>query len=569
MQPTTPPPSSSTALRRYGPLVAIVVVIAIVAVIAIAHHGSSGNSTATGTSTTTGPGGYHPAGVVSWDQAKAEGKTDSIDWGSRCDKSRGTLAYPSFFAGQCYAPFHGDNGGATSSGVTGTTVTVVEYQAQEEDPILKYIEGAISDSDTNAQTRQTVQDWVSFYQHYFETYGRKVRLVPFTATGNASDEVAARADATQVAETYHPFAVIGGPILTAAFGTQLIADHIVCLDCMPLQPTAFYAAHAPYAYSLTMNGDEGQVHVTNFIARDLAGKDAVYAGDAKFRTEPRKFGEIYLTTGQDAERQQSNFEHRLASSGIHLDQVLAYTNPTTLQTDAPALIAKLKAAGDTSVIFVGDPVAPGPITRQATTQGYFPEWIITGSPLTDTTIFARTYDPQQWKHAFGVSFLAARTDPSVSGALYLYNWYFGHKPPAKTGATVVAPEVNLLFAVLQELGPDVTPQNFENAIFSGAPTPRAITQPSISYGNHGIWPFTDYLGIDDATLVWWNPNATGPDELNTQGKGMYEYVDGGRRYLPNGWPSTSPKLFDTKNSVTIYTHVPPSEQVPTYPSPAH
>ena len=107
---------------------------------------------------------------------------------------------------------------------------------------------------------------------------------------------------------------------------------------------------------------------------------------------------------------------------------LTYASPVTI--DSTGLIAKLKAAGVTSVIFSGDPVAPGPLTTAATNQDYFPEWIISGAALTDTAIFARTYDQRQWAHAFGVSFGAARTDPRVSGAIYLYDWFFGKNPPA-------------------------------------------------------------------------------------------------------------------------------------------
>ena len=77
----------------------------------------------------------------------------------------------------------------------------------------------------------------------------------------------------------------------------------------------------------------------------------------------------------------------------------------------------------TSVIFSGDPVAPQSLTRAATSQDYFPEWIISGSVLTDTAAFGRTYDQRQWAHAFGVSFGAART--GVTGAITLYKWYFG------------------------------------------------------------------------------------------------------------------------------------------------
>ena len=48
-----------------------------------------------------------PAGVLSFSQAKAEGKVGSINWGSRCNVPTGTLKYPSFFAAACYAPFTG------------------------------------------------------------------------------------------------------------------------------------------------------------------------------------------------------------------------------------------------------------------------------------------------------------------------------------------------------------------------------------------------------------------------------------------------------------------------------
>ena len=47
------------------------------------------------------------------------------------------------------------------------------------------------------------------------------------ATGNATDEVAARADATTIVQTIKPFAVLGGPILTAAFGQEIVATTAV------------------------------------------------------------------------------------------------------------------------------------------------------------------------------------------------------------------------------------------------------------------------------------------------------------------------------------------------------
>lgn len=566
MQPTAAPPSKPF-LRRYGPLIAIVVVLVVVAGVVVANRGSS-SSTSSGTSTTTAPGGYHAAGVLSWTQAKAEGKTGSIDWGSRCDTSRGMLKFPYYFAGQCFAPFHGSNGGATYQGVTATSIKVVLYLSEPDDPILKYIEGAISDSDTNQQTIDTVKGYIKFLQTYYETYGRTVDLVPFVATGDASDEVAARADATTIAESIKPFAVLGGPILTAAFGQEIVSNKIFCIDCLPSQPNSFYAQHSPYAIGLPMNADEGQIELANYIGQQLNGRPASFAGDTAMHSQTRKFGLVYISTGQDAETQTDHFVASLAKDGVTLSARLAYSSPTTI--DATGLVTKLKAAGVTSVIFSGDPVAPGPLTIAATNQNYFPEWIISGASaaLTDTAIFARTYDQKQWAHAFGITTGAARTDPSVSGSIYLYHWFYGKNPPAATGAAVTIPLFSLLYAGLQVTGPDLNPQNLLAAYFSLPKPAEALTQPMITYGNHGIWPETDYQGIDDTTEIWWNPNVTGPDELNHQGKGLYEYVDGGKRYLPGAWPKTPPDVFDPKGAVTIYTQVPAAESVPSYPSPS-
>jgi hypothetical protein len=90
----------------------------------------------------------------------------------------------------------------------------------------------------------------------------------------------------------------------------------------------------------------------------------------------------------------------------------------------------------------------------------------------------------------------------------------------------------------------------------------------MSWGDHGIWPRTDYFGSDDATLIWWNPQARGVDEVGNEGTGMWEYSRGGKRYLPGQWPKGEPDVFDAKTSVTDYTEIPPGDRPPSYPSPA-
>jgi hypothetical protein len=113
----------------------------------------------------------------------------------------------------------------------------------------------------------------------------------------------------------------------------------------------------------------------------------------------------------------------------------------------------------------------------------------------------------------------------------------------------------------------LTREHWADALKGDIDTIPAITQPYLSWGGPDIWPYVDYTGIDDATLVWWDPTATGPDEIRRDGSGMWRYADGGVRFLPGEWPTES-RLFDPDSSVTIFESPPPDEAPPDYPSPA-
>ena len=68
-------------------------------------------------------------------------------------------------------------------------------------------------------------------------------------------------------------------------------------------------------------------------------------------------------------------------------------------------------------------------------------------------------------------------------------------------------------------------------------------------------------------MIWWDPNASGPDEVDSPGRGLYRYALGGRRYLPGHWPSQV-GLYDVAHSVTVLSTLPASARPPSYPSPA-
>ncbi|MEM8619824.1 MAG: ABC transporter substrate-binding protein [Actinomycetota bacterium] len=527
------------------------------------------NTTDTTESPTTaavGSGGEAAEIVYPLTFSQAEEQGIEVAWDERCDTETGQWAMPWFFAPECYAPFDGDNGGDTASGVTGDTIKVVYYLGPDDDPVLNFINDAIANDDTNADDSATVQGMADVFNSFYELYGRTVELEVFEGSGISSDEVAARADAVRIAEEIQPFAVVGGPVLTNAFADELAANGIVCLGCTPGQPQEWYAERDPYVWTTAIGSLQSREHVREFIANQLAGGNAEFAGDEDFQNQPRTFGHIYLESSAESQANAEALIDGLAADGIEMAQVQSYVlDPASLQASAAQIIAQMKDAGVTSVILSADPVAPRDLTREATAQEYFPEWVIAAPTLVDTTAFARTYDQEQWANAFGVSHLWLRTPPEDRGFYRLYEWFNGSPPPADDTIEVLIPSLSTMFAALQQTGPELTPESFREGVF-GLGSDRAITQPFLSWGEGDIWEGLDYNGVDDATVIWWDPTSNGIDEIRKEGQGMYQYADGGARYLPGEWPALS-SLFDAADSVPFLDIPPPDETPPDYPSP--
>ncbi len=576
MQPSSDRPTDqdegSNALRRYGPIVAIVAVIAVIVGLVVAGGGDDEEATGTvddtteseseGTDTT---GTSAPEGAISWTRAEEEGL--DVTFPDTCDQETGRAAIPYFFAAECFADVE-DNGGATHQGVTEDSITVVYYSAPENDPVLDFITGPIANDDTRGQIEETVVGFMDLFGSYYQTYGRTVDLRIVQATGTSVDEVAARADAQRAIEEHQPFAAFGGPALTSAWADEMAAAGVMCISCGSMGNEQFRADRAPYLINIAMAGNQTDVHAAEWVSKRLAGKPAEHGGDAVASTE-RVFGHVYITSSEESEANAQAFADGLSESGVELAERLSYElDPGRLPEQATSIISKLKESGVTTVLLQADPVAPATFTQEATAQEYFPEWAVVGGTLVDTNVFGRVFDQEQWRHAFGITSLAVPLDPETTPGFALYEWFHGERPPADETAPILFPSPSLFFALVQAAGPDLTPETFNDALFSYAPTQRAITQPSLSWGDHGIWDTdADWSGVDDKSEWWWDAEVTGPDEIQREGQGMMRFVDGGRRYLPGEWDD-SDALFDPEGTVTIFDEPPSDERAPEYPSPA-
>ena len=231
--------------------------------------------------------------------------------------------------------------------------------------------------------------------------------------------------------------VFGGPALTSAFADELAAHKVICIGCTPGQPATFYSDRDPYVWGLDGSPLQKQQHVVEFLTKQIINKAASHGGDA-VKDKPRKLGLLYLESSGAAKELADKFAADMSAAGSPFAEVIAYQlDPTTIQATATQVITKLKAAGVTTVVFNGDPVAPRDFTKEATAQEYFPEWVVSASTLVDVSAFARTYDQQQWQHAFGVTQLAARTPTDQIGAFFIYKWFTGvDHPPMGASASL-------------------------------------------------------------------------------------------------------------------------------------
>src|SRR6185369_12370362 len=96
---------------------------------------------------------------------------------------------------------------------------------------------------------QTNQQYADFFSAHYQTYGRKIKLVPLKASGPPDDDVTAKADAIKVATEIHAFASWGGPGQTSSYADELAARGILCVgDCVLAQPDEFITSRAPHIW---------------------------------------------------------------------------------------------------------------------------------------------------------------------------------------------------------------------------------------------------------------------------------------------------------------------------------
>ncbi len=559
----------SRAVRRSTSLLAVAVSALVVAGLLAAAAAASPQSDQADAQKNQG---LVKAGPMTPEKAQLLGKTN-IDFGPNCDTTTGRVKIPSVYSPPCVQPFTGKNGGATSQGVTGNEIKIVVYTGDpQKDPLLAGQIRAAGASLDIEPIRQTWQGYLDIYNQMFELYGRKISTEFYLATGAGSDTAAAKADAIAIADK-KPFAVLGGPAQSSTvFADELAHRGVMCLGtCALALPQKVLDKNTPYVFTDGPSPEQAATLTAEFIGKQAGPGKAQFAGNDATKNKNRVYGIVHYDTPDGQYKglfDTLKAELKKNKVNIKADQSF-FLDLSKAQENARTIITNMKDAGVTTVIYTGDPLTPAAVTKEATAQDYHPEWILGPSVLADTSIFGRTFDQEQWSHAFGVALVPGRTPQDINGTYTLYQWFHGGSPPPNNTYGVINPTVYLFARGVTMAGPKLTPKTFRDGLFRYPPSGGDPINPTQSWGKHGFWPFTDYYGSDDAGLLWWDPNAQGEDEVRQVGNGLYRYADGAKRYTRGKIPPTGQGgLFDVPSSVTIFQQLPPEDTQPNYPPPA-
>ncbi len=504
----------------------------------------------------------------------ASGAAVEFGKGSHC-RSDGRQAGISRYMPPC-AQWNGtDNGGNTSNGVTKDKILVVRYVAQSDPATDAILKGAKL-ADDPAVVKHAYEALFTYSNQHYETYGRQVVFQDVGASGPAENDEQARADAVKIATQIKPFLVFGGP---KVFGQELAARGIVCICTVTLSSEFYQSNPAAIWGSLPTSTEYGQV-LAEYMAKRLNHKKAQFAGDElqsnpalKLRDKERKFGLIYLegVHGQvdpEGKRAADNLESEMNKRGVKLTTRIGYTyDPGRNQQDLTAMIARMRNDGITSIIMFVDPLYPILITGEATRQTYYPEWIISGSGLSDTTAAGRLYDKSQWIHSLGISplWVTWKTVQQSTG----YREAHHGDPNMKDGDEGVLINIynsipGLIFTGIHMAGPNLTMNSFAQGMFNYPKSGGNPNSPLQYYTRAYPTSIKDYIEI------YYDGARRGPDERALNGTGMIMKMNGGQRYeigkLPTGDMNTyfnastqslqDPKAVDVKDGIAD----PPHEQ---------
>ncbi len=435
----------------------------------------------------------------------------------------------------CANFWEGDNGSATSRGVTAGEIRLALSQGGAED---QPIESAM----------------VEFFNRRFQFYGRKLRVSWFKLPSQSAqyqDPPVQRSFAQRVADEFKAFAAVGYGNNSNVTNGDLrpYYDELARRGVLGVDPESAYRTvdqlkqKRPYLWTFSQTLDQAEISQAEWMCKSIVGDRAEFAL-APANTRIRKFGIVLARPPIEAPSIDA-LTDGLKRCGAPV--VIYETEDGDDKTRYVGLIAAMKADEITSVICICADTRDA-LHRGSNDDNFFPEWILAGVPTHDRETQFGT-EAGQVERQFGMGSANKHLLPQDSP------WYAAVKEVLPdyqiTGNRREVVRYHDLYhglltlaSGIQLAGPNLTPQTFEQGLFKATfPNPGAGSSPYFQ-GHVGFGP-GDYSMVDDYTLIWFSQKH--PEYMQNQTaaqEGAWCYIDRGLRYSQGRWPSVKHAFFD-------------------------
>ena len=469
-----------------------------------------------------------PAGVTPPAAAGSAGVTRS---GVQCGPGVRQVTW-SVYAPTCIPAYKGNNGGATSRGVTGDTITATFRRTSSATQKAAYAAVGDAAPGSDDQYLADLRTYVDFFNKNMELYGRKVVVKDFSGQSDNLEETqgrslaGAQADASEARDLGAFVDITQSPTLASSqpYEERLADEKVITVGAIGL-PQSWHERYSPYGYSfaITPDGTTAAQAVVNGACARMVGLPAMYAGDALYQKQNRVWGlvtpenPVYMELGNQIEQ---GLKQRC---GVTLARRINYAiNIPTMGQQSVSIVAQLKAANVTTPICVCDPIVEITIAQAANSQQYRPEWLAVswGDPQ------GRQVDQEQMRHT--LAYYGTYPQKKQTEAYRVFKLANPAGEPQEQYYPVGYYVAMHLFSILQAAGPNLTPVSFRDGAF-------AI--PKSPLGDAGIWGGGPgrYSQLLATPVARWNPDA--PSGFDGK-KGAWLSCDGGKWYSyldPAGW----------------------------------
>jgi hypothetical protein len=428
----------------------------------------------------------------------------------------------------CQAPIAGDNGGATSRGVTSDSIKVFWEQELDQDPWMPI--------------------FAKFFNARFQLYGRQIQLIQSgndgTGANEGSDEAGQRARADRAADIDKVFASTfyqgGGGYF---YHDEASRKHMInVIDAETPIDSAQLRSYAPYAWAYTMDNDKLLRETGNWICARFAGGKAVHAGPV-LSGSARKYAVIVRPAFDQNKIPLTALKAALNHCSVHPD-VISY--PTD---DAPGWTTTAQKLNDgkyTTVLCLCHYTIAPRFMIAADKQGYYPEWLVTSFGMIDENWsfrFPVVPPATELDHTIGLAFRPRQLRVTDEPFWAAYRDVVGPSAQPPTDVANIWAAINayrcmlLLASGFQMAGPRLTPTTFQSGLES-KPFPNPST--SLMAGAVGFQNGTHTMTLD---ATEWYYDSEAPSPYAGDGGGTLCYIDGGRRRTPDQWTGVSGDPF--------------------------